>query len=502
MNSDVIIIGAGPGGYETAVYAAKKGLSVTLFEQRKAGGTCLHEGCIPTKCLCRSAEIADTITDCDTWGFHVSAPIIDFRRIMERKNEVVAQLTSGIEFLLKHKLITYIPERAELFDAHTVISESGEKYTAEHILIATGSTAKRPPIEGCDLPGVLTSTEMLDIDHIPQKLCIIGAGVIGLEFASIFRSFGSTVTMLEYAKEILPNFDSDISKRLKQVLSKRGIEFYNQAAVESIERRGAQLLVHYTHKGKYAKEILPNFDSDISKRLKQVLSKRGIEFYNQAAVESIERRGAQLLVHYTHKGKECSTEADIVLIAVGRSPRVESIGLDNAGVRYSPKGIETDDTLRTNIPGIYAIGDVNGHCMLAHAASFQGRKVIDHILGIDNRIKLDIIPAAVFTRPEAGMVGLTEEECKQRGIPFTAKKTLFRSNGKAISMGEPDGLCKLITDENGKIIGAHIFGAHAADLVQEVSALMNRETTVEQLKEMIHAHPTLSEILQECAREF
>lgn len=369
MNSDVIIIGAGPGGYETAVYAAKKGLSVTLFEQRKAGGTCLHEGCIPTKCLCRSAEIADTITDCDTWGFHVSAPTIDFRRIMERKNEVVAQLTSGIEFLLKHKLITYISERAELFDAHTVISESGEKYTAEHILIATGSTAKRPPIEGCDLPGVLTSTEMLDIDHIPQKLCIIGAGVIGLEFASIFRSFGSTVTMLEYAKEILPNFDSDISKRLKQVLSKRGIEFYNQAAVESIERSGAQLLVHYTH-----------------------------------------------------KGKECSTEADIVLIAVGRSPRVESIGLDNAGIRYSPKGIETDDTLRTNIPGIYAIGDVNGHCMLAHAASFQGRKVIDHILGIDNRIKLDIIPAAVFTRPEAGMVGLTEEECKQRGVPFTAKK--------------------------------------------------------------------------------
>ena len=394
MNSDVIIIGAGPGGYETAVYAAKKGLSVTLFEQRKAGGTCLHEGCIPTKCLCRSAEIADTITDCDTWGFHVSAPTIDFRRIMERKNEVVAQLTSGIEFLLKHKLITYIPERAELFDAHTVISESGKKYTAEHILIATGS-------------------------------------------------------MLEYAKEILPNFDSDISKRLKQVLSKRGIEFYNQAAVESIERSGAQLLVHYTH-----------------------------------------------------KGKECSTEADIVLIAVGRSPRVESIGLDNAGVRYSPKGIETDDTLRTNIPGIYAIGDVNGHCMLAHAASFQGRKVIDHILGIDKRIKLDTIPAAVFTRPEAGMVGLTEEECKQRGIPFTAKKTLFRANGKAISMGEPDGLCKLITDENGKIIGAHIFGAHAADLVQEISALMNRETTVEQLKEMIHAHPTLSEILQECAREF
>ena len=189
-------------------------------------------------------------------------------------------------------------------------------------------------------------------------------------------------------------------------------------------------------------------------------------------------------------------------MAVGRSPRVDGLGLDEVGIRYTPKGIETDENLQTNVPDVYAIGDVNGRCMLAHAASFQGRKVIDHLLGHASAIDLHIIPSAVFTSPEAGMVGMTEEECKQQGIAFIAKKALFRANGKAVSMGEPDGLCKLIANEQGKIIGAHIFGAHAADLVQEISALMNCGTTVTQLKNMVHAHPTLSEILQECAREF
>ncbi len=450
MNSDIIIIGAGPGGYETAIYAAKKGLSVTLFEERRVGGTCLHEGCIPTKCFCRSAEAADTIAHSEALGISASAPAIEMTRIVARKNEVVAQLTAGIEFLLKHKLITCVPERAELLDAHTVKSVSGQTYTARHILIASGSTAKIPPIEGSHLPGVVTSTQLLDIDHVPSRLCIVGAGVIGLEFASIFHSFGSKVTMLEFAKEILPNFDTDISKRLKQVLAKRGIEFFNQAGVK--------------------------------------------------AIETSESGG--LSVRYTWKNQEQRVEADTVLIATGRAPRVEGLGLDTVGIHYSPKGIETDDNLQTNVPDVYAIGDVNGRCMLAHAASFQGRKVIDHLLGRESGIDLGIVPSAVFTRPEAGMVGLTEEECKQRGIAFTTKKSLFRANGKAVSMGEADGLCKLIADENGRIIGGHIFGPHAADLVQEISALMNRATTVSRLKEMIHAHPTLSEVVQECAREF
>ena len=307
MNSDIIIIGAGPGGYETALYAAKKGLSVTLFEERRVGGTCLQEGCIPTKCFCRSAEVADTIAHCEAMGIGATAPTVDMARVVARKNEVVAQLTAGIEFLLKNKLITCIPERAELLDAHAVKSASGETYTARHILIATGSTAKIPPIAGSDLPGVVTSTQLLDIDHIPSRLCIVGAGVIGLEFASIFRSFGSEVTMLEFAKEILPNFDTDISKRLKQVLSKRGIEFFNQAGVNSIESTGSGLTVRYTW-----------------------------------------------------KNQEHTVEADTVLIATGRAPRVEGLGLDTVGIHYSPKGIETDDNLQTNVPDVYAIGDSLG----------------------------------------------------------------------------------------------------------------------------------------------
>ncbi len=449
MNTDIIIIGAGPGGYETAVYAAQRGLSVTIFEERKPGGTCLHEGCIPTKCLCRSAEVADLLAESESLGFPITERSINFARIMERKNEVVAQLTAGVEFLLKNKLITYVPERATFQDAHTVVTPSGETYTAPHILIATGSKAKVPPIPGHDLPGVVTSTELLDIDHIPGRLCIVGAGVIGLEFGSIFNSLGSEVTMLEYAKEILPNFDTDISKRLKQTLSKRGISMTNQAAVTAIEQEGDALKVSYTW-----------------------------------------------------KEKACETVADTVLIAVGRTPRVENLGLEQAGIDFSPKGIVTDETLQTNQPGVYAIGDVNGRCMLAHAASFQGRKVIDQFVDGCSNINLDIIPSAVFTRPEAGMVGLTEEECKQQGMAFTAKKAMFRANGKAISMSEPDGLCKLLTNESGIIIGAHIFGAHAADLVQEMAALMNRTTTVEQMKAMVHDPPTLSEVLQECAREF
>ena len=449
MNSDIIIIGAGPGGYETALYAAKRGCSPPRVEAPRAGVPCLKGGVSPTKGSRLSAEMADTVADGQTMGIITSAPTVDMARIVARKNEVVAQLTAGIEFLLTNKLITYVPERAELLDAHSVKSASGETYTARHMLIATGSTAKIPPIEGSGLPGVVTSTQLLDIDHVPARLCIVGAGVIGLEFASIFRSLGSTVTMLEFAKEILPNFDTDISKRLKQVLGKRGIEFFNQAGVKSIE---------------------PN--------------------------------GPALTVRYTWKNQEHTVEADTVLIATGRTPRVEGLGLDRVGIHYSPKGIETDDNLQTNGPDVDDIGEGNGRCRLAKAASDQGGAGGHHLLGEQSGIDLHIVPSAVFTRPEAGMVGLTEEECKQQGIAFTAKKSRFRANGKAVSMGEPDGLCKLIADGNGRIIGGHIFGAHAADLVQEVSALINRGTTIAQLKEMIHAHPTLSEVLQECAREF
>lgn len=449
MKSDIIIIGAGPGGYETAIYAARNGLSVTIFENRKPGGTCLNEGCIPTKCFCRNAEILDDIKDSAEYGVNDMAYTFDFGQVIERKNRIVAGLIEGVEFLLKNKLITFVKEAASLIDAHSVRSVSGEIYSCDHLIIATGSVSKNLPIPGNNLPGVLTSKEILDIEKVPENLCVIGAGVIGLEFASVFNSFGSKVTVLEYAKEILPNFDADISKRLKQALGKKGIEIVNSAAVE---------------------EIRENAD--------------------------------RLSVKYGYKGENREVVADTVLMAVGRTANVESLNLDVAGIVYSPKGVVTDDNMETNISHVYAIGDVNGKCMLAHAATFQGRKVIDHILGKENTIRLDIIPSAVFTRPEAAMVGCTEDECKQQGRVYRSKKAMFRTNGKALSMGESEGICKLIVDEDGVIIGCHMFGPHTADIIQEISALMNHRTTVNELSSMIHAHPTLSEIVQECAREF
>ena len=306
------------------------------------------------------------------------------------------------------------------------------------------------PIEGLHLPGVLTSKEMLDIDHVPQRLCIIGAGVIGMEFASIFNSFGSQVTVVEFMKEILPNFDTDIAKRLKQALSKRGIEIINQAGVKAVERRDDGTLV----------------------------------------------------VNYEVKGAMKACEADTVLLAVGRAANVDSLNLADAGIEFTPKGIPVNENMQTNVPHIYAIGDVNGRCMLAHAATFQGMRALHHILGEADAIRLDIVPAAVFTSPEAAMVGLTEEQCKAQGIAYVAKKSFFRANGKAVSMNETDGMCKLLADNEGHILGCHLFGAHAADLIQEVCALMNRNATVQDFKSIIHAHPTLGEVVQAAAHEF
>lgn len=450
MKTDILIIGAGPGGYETAVHAAKMGMTVTIIEAAKPGGTCLNEGCIPTKAFCKNAELLEELRDAEKFGLTDLSYRFDFAKVVERKNEIVGTLISGVEFLMKNKLITYVQGKASFKDAHTVIA-NGEEYSADKILIATGSVTKYLPIEGLDLPGVITSKEILDIDHIPQRLCVIGAGVIGLEFASIFNSFGSKITVVEYAKEVLPAFDTDISKRLKQILGKKGIEIITSAGVQKV-----------------SKGVNPD----------------------------------ELVVCYDLKGETKECVADKVLLAVGRTPNVDSLNLADVGISFSPKGIETNEFLQTNIPSIYAIGDVNGKCLLAHAATFQGIKALNHIAGKTDNICLDIMPSAVFTSPEVATVGLSEEQCKAQEIEFKAKKALFRANGKAMSMGESDGLCKLIINNDRKIIGCHIMGAHSADLIHEISSLINRDTTIDEFKDIIHAHPTLGEVIQECAKEF
>ncbi len=439
----IIIIGAGPGGYETALLAAKRGVEVTLVEAGPVGGTCLNEGCIPTKSFCKNADVVDGLKEAEAFGITGLEYGFDFSKVVERKNAVVEQLRTGVEGLLGHKLITLVYGKASFKDEHTVVVD-GQEYTAEYVIIATGSVSASLPIPGADLPGILTSREILDIEEVPQSLCVIGGGVIGLEFASIFNSFGSRVTVLEYCKDILPRFDTDLAKRLKQSLSKKGIEINTQAQVLSIAR-------------------------------------------NEGGYE----------VTFSRKGKEEIVSADKVLMAVGRRANVNSLNLADIGLDFTPRGILVNDVMQTNIPHIYAVGDVNGKMMLAHAATFQGIVALDHIMGIENNIKLSVMPAAVFTSPEAASVGMTEDECKEAGIAVKCLKSFFRANGKAVTMAETDGFCKIVVSaEDSRVLGCHLFGPHSADIVQEACAMISSGATLQQFRDVIHTHPTLSEVIQ------
>ena len=402
--TDLIIIGAGPGGYRAAEYAAKKGLKVVIFEAENVGGTCLNVGCIPTKTYVHSAT---------------------FEEARERMAQVVPQLRSGVETLLSHPNITLVREKAAFVDAYTV----GD-YTAPHIIIATGSETKMIPVQGLDDPRVVDSTGLLQLETLPKRLCIIGAGVIGMEFASVFRRFGAEVTVIEYLKECLPALDGDIAKRLRKYLEKQGIAFKMKTAVQNL--------------------------ADI--------------------------------------------DADIILMATGRKPRVQA-DFANAGFEFDErKGITTNEHFETTVKSIYAIGDVNGRQMLAHAAEMQAVRAVNHILGVADGIRFDIMPAAIFTVPEAACVGPTEDQLKEQGTAYTCKKAFWRANGKALAMNESEGMLKLFASQtDGRILGCHAYGAHAADIVQEVSALMCRDTTVEQLRDIVHIHPTLSEILLSAA---
>ena len=453
----ITIIGAGPGGYETAVEAAKKGIEVTLVSSGPVGGTCLNEGCIPTKALLRSAEVFETVKEAASYGVSAGEPSLDFAACMARKDAVVEQLRSGVEFLLKNKLITLLKGKASLCDGKSVkvaLDEGGEvTVDSDYIIIATGSVSASLPIPGADLPGVITSKEMLSLEQLPKSVCVIGAGVIGLEMASMLNSFGCSVSVLEYCPDILPRFDTDLAKRLKQSLSKRGVKIETSAQVTSIED---------TPEG--------------------------------------------LVTKYTRKEAECSVTAEKVLMAVGRRPALASLNFGEAGIETTPRGVVVHRYMQTSVPGIYAIGDIAGGYMLAHVATFQGRRALSHILsgcpaeGPVDDIRLDVVPAAVFTRPEAACVGLTEDECKASGRPVKVLKSFFRANGKAVAMGETDGFCKIVaSEEDGRLLGCHLFGPHASDIIQEAASLITRGATVSNLLDTIHAHPTLTEVLLSAA---
>ena len=441
---NLIIIGAGPGGYETAVKAAKAGLKTVIIEKAALGGTCLNAGCIPTKCLCHSAEVHDEVLAA---GYADAA--VDIAALVARKDSVVEKLRQGVAMLMKTPGITLVQGEARFVDAHTVAVHKAdgeeEQFTAPNVIIATGSVTKFLPIPGAHAQGVITSTEALNLTTLPKRLCIIGGGVIGMEFASIFRSFGVEVEVVEFMKEILPAFDRDIAKRLRTSLKKRGIGFHVGAAAKAI------------------------FE------------------------------GEPMRVEYEEKGKLQSLECDLVLMAVGRGANLEAINLDDIGVAYTRRGITVDQDMQTNVPGVYAIGDVNGLCQLAHAATFQGYCALDLILNSENegsyREALKVIPAAVFTTPEVAMVGQSEEQLTEAGTEYKALKSFYRANGKALSMDADDGLVKILVAPDGKILGAHILGAHASDLIHEVTVVMRQGGTVHDIAHTVHAHPSLSEIL-------
>ena len=429
---DVCLIGAGPGGYRAAELAAKQGLQVVIVEQDEVGGTCLNVGCIPTKCYVHSAT---------------------FEEARERVAQVVPQLRQGVEGILSQPNITLMRGHASFVDAHTV-SVGSDCIAAKNIIIATGSKPKMPPLPDIDDPRVVNSTELLQLTTLPKKLCIIGAGVIGMEFASVFHRFGSEVTVIEFLKECLPMLDSDIAKRLRKLMEKRGITFRMKTAVQSL--------------------------ADI--------------------------------------------DADVILIATGRQPNTDGLNLEAAGITLDQRGnipVNEDFQLpllseraggeagdfqlpllseRAGGEATYAIGDVNGRQMLAHAAEAQALRVINHIMGRADGIRFDVMPAAIFTEPEAACVGPSEDQLKAQGIAYKVGKAFHRANGKALAMGATEGMVKLLSDANGLILGCHAFGAHAADIVQEVSVLMCRNTTVEQLRDMVHIHPTLGELVLDAAQ--
>ena len=461
ITTDLIIIGAGPGGYRAAEYAAKNGLKVVIFECSEVGGTCLNVGCIPTKTYVHSAT---------------------FDEARERMASVVPQLRAGVEGILSHPNISLVREKAQFGEG--VVLAGGEQYTAPNIIIATGSETKWLPIEGVRTnPHVVDSTGLLNLQELPRRLCIIGAGVIGMEFASVFHRFGSEVTVIEYLKECLPALDSDIAKRLRKLMEKGGITFHMQCAVK-----------HITD---------------------------GIVTFE------------------TKKGQQETVEADIILMATGRKPRTSDLSLSSIGITPSPTGsLPVDSTFRLlppssspnispssfllppsshpspssspNIPhstfhiphstSFFSIGDSNGLQLLAHAAEMQAIHVVNHILGKSDNIRFDIMPAAIFTSPEAACVGPSEDQLKSQGIDYVCKKSFWRSNGKALAMNESEGLLKLfVSSSDGMILGCHAYGSHASDIVQEVSVLMCKSTTIHELSDMVHIHPTLSEILRNAA---
>ncbi|MGI6686502.1 MAG: dihydrolipoyl dehydrogenase [Bacillota bacterium] len=449
MDKDLVVIGGGPGGYVAAIRAAQLGAKVTLVEDDKVGGTCLNRGCIPTKALYKNAQIMHTLNKSSHFGIELKEYSLNMQKVQERKQNVVSRLCSGVEQLLKGNRVEVISGRGSLVDRNTVAvttpTGGKELIKAKNILIATGSLPAKIPIAGLDLPGVITSNEALELDHVPKSMVIIGGGVVGIEFAGIFNSFGTQVTVVEFLPRILPPVDEEIVKRAAMYLKKQGIKIETGIKVKEIKEENGELKV--LAEGKKGEQ----------------------EFFGE-----------------------------MVLVSAGRSINIDGLNLDEVGVAYDRRGIKVNSRFETSVPGIYAIGDVIGGQMLAHVASDEGKAAVENMLGLEGHINYDAVPSCVFSFPEIASVGLTEEAAKERGISYLTGKFMFVANGKALTMGETDGLVKVVAEEETKkVIGVHILGPHASDLIHEGVLAVEHGLTTGEMGRAIHAHPTLAESVME-----
>ena len=452
---DLAILGGGPGGYVAAGRAGAAGLSVVLFEKRELGGVCLNEGCIPTKTLLYSAKVYDYTRHADRYGVNVPESTIDFGAIFKRKEKVVKKLVGGVKVQMRNANVEVVKEEAVIAgkEAGGFVLTAGEAtYSARNILICTGSEAAVPPIPGLKegLGGVVvTNREILSLTERPERLVVIGGGVIGMEFASFFNSIGTQVTVVEMLPKILGPLDDEISAMLQAQYAKKGVEFHLSCKVVAVEG-------------------------------------------NEVVYEDAE-------------GNTCRAAGDKILVSVGRRASIQGIGLENIGVELAlnpagrPYGIKVDEKMRTSVPGVYAAGDVTGFSMLAHTASREGEVAVNTILGKEDAMSYQAIPGVVYTNPEVAGVGVTEAEAIKQGLDFTVLKLPMAFSGRFVAENERgEGLCKVIVDKaSHQVLGVHMLGNPCSEIIQSACIAIEKGLTVEQLKDVVFPHPTVSEILKE-----
>ena len=453
---DLAIIGGGPGGYVAAERAGAEGLSVVLFEKRELGGVCLNEGCIPTKTLLYSAKVYDYAQHGEKYGVSVENAAFDYGKIVDRKNKVVKKLVGGVKAAMRANKVTVVNAEAmiEGRSAEGITIKAGEEsYQARNLLICTGSEASVPPIPGLKEAGdiICTNREILALRERPEELVIIGGGVIGMEFASFFNSLGTKVTVVEMLPEILGGLDGEISAMLRSIYAKKGISFNLRCKVVGIETEG----------------------------------ERGIVVYEDPE-GNVQRVGGNK-----------------ILLSVGRRANIKGFGMENLGVA-AERGIKVDEHMRTNVPNVYAAGDVTGFSLLAHTASREGEVAVNHILGRNDRMRYDAIPGVVYTNPEVAGVGLTEEQAKAKGVDYKVIKLPMAFSGRFVAENEGgEGVCKLIVGARyHEVLGVHMLGNPCSEIIQSMCIAIEQEMTIEQLKEVVFPHPTVSEIIKETAFAF